>query len=139
MKSMARRAPPPHAKMRGCRIIHGPRKANPGSGGAAEDQNFSFGDEQFQLPQFAPKNQAPKRGGSASRDKGNRFERSIVRLLQDHGLAAERVPLSGAAGGSYLGDLTVPVLGRDLVIEAKAHKDGFRELYSWLEDRDSAC
>jgi hypothetical protein len=53
--------------------------------------------------------QAKSRGGRASRDKGNRLERAIVRLLQGHGLAAERVPLSGAAGGSYLGDLTVPV------------------------------
>jgi len=29
-------------------------------------------------------------GGRASRDKGNRTERAIVRLLQDHGLAGER-------------------------------------------------
>jgi hypothetical protein len=36
-------------------------------------------------------------GGRASRDKGNRTEGAIVRLLQDRGLAAERVPLSGAA------------------------------------------
>lgn len=76
------------------------------------------------------------RGGRASRDKGNRLERSIVRLLQDQGLSAERVPLSGAAGGSYLGDLTVPVLGRDLCIEAKARATGFAQIYSWLENRD---
>lgn len=75
-------------------------------------------------------------GGRRSRDKGNRFERAIVRLLQDAGLAAERVPLSGSAGGSYAGDLTVPVIGRDLVIEATARKNGFRELYAWLEGRD---
>jgi hypothetical protein len=87
----------------------------------------------------APKlaiNQAKPRGGRASRDKGNRFERAIVRLLQDQGLAAERVPLSGAAGGSYLGDLTVPVIGRDLVVEAKSRATGFSQLYSWLEGRD---
>jgi hypothetical protein len=57
-------------------------------------------------------------------------------LLQDAGLAAEKVPLSGAAGGSYLGDLTVPILGRDLVVEAKARANGFARLYSWLEGRD---
>ena len=44
--------------------------------------------------------------------------------------------MSGAAGGSYLGDLTVPVLGRDLVIEAKSRANGFAQLYSWLEGRD---
>src|SRR5208283_5763067 len=79
---------------------------------------------------------AKKRGGRASRDKGNRLERAIVRLLQDHGLGAERVPLSGAVGGSYLGDLTVPVIGRDLVVEAKARADGFAQIYAWLEARD---
>ena len=37
------------------------------------------------------------RGGKASRRKGDRFEREIVALFQAHGIAAERVPLSGAA------------------------------------------
>ena len=76
------------------------------------------------------------RGGRRSRQKGDRFEWSLVRLLQAAGFGAERVPLSGSAGGSYLGDLTVPLLGRDLRVEAKARADGFRELYSWLVDRD---
>ncbi len=73
-------------------------------------------------------------GGKRSRDKGNRTERAIVKALQN--LGAERVPLSGSAGGSYTGDLTVPLLGADRVVEVKARKDGFRELYSWLEQRD---
>ena len=76
------------------------------------------------------------RGGKASRQKGNRAERAIVRFLQDRGFAAERVPLSGSAGGSYLGDLTVPVLNVDRVVEVKCRADGFRELYKWLVDRD---
>jgi Holliday junction resolvase len=76
-------------------------------------------------------------GGRASRQKGDRFERAIVRLLQDRGLGAERVPLSGSAGGSYSGDLTVPILGRDLVVEAKARGNGFARLYTWLEGRDA--
>jgi|SRR5579863_1978899 len=76
------------------------------------------------------------RGGKASRQKGNRTERAIVKFLQDRGFAAERVPLSGSAGGSYLGDLTVPVIGVDRVVEVKCRADGFRELYRWLIDRD---
>lgn len=75
-------------------------------------------------------------GGRASRDKGNRAERALVRFLQGHGFAAERVPLSGAAGGSYLGDFTVPVLGVDRVVEVKVRAGGFKQLYAWLEDRD---
>jgi len=75
-------------------------------------------------------------GGRKSRDKGNRVERAIVRALQDAGFGAERVPLSGSAGGSYTGDLTVPVIGRDQRVEVKARANGFRELYAWLEGRD---
>jgi hypothetical protein len=76
------------------------------------------------------------RGGRATRDKGNRTERAIVRLLQDRGLAGERVPLSGAARGRFGGDISVPALGRDLRGEAKCRGNGFNRLYDWLEGRD---
>ena len=76
------------------------------------------------------------KGGKASREKGNRAERAIVRYLQDRGFAAERVPLSGAAGGSYLGDLTMPIIGINRVVEVKVRAKGFRQLYDWLTDRD---
>ncbi len=76
------------------------------------------------------------RGGRASRDKGNRAERAIVKILQDRGFAAERVPLSGSAGGSYCGDITIPLLSVDRVAEVKCRANGFRELYRWLANRD---
>lgn len=44
-------------------------------------------------------------GGRRSRDKGNRAERAVVRFLQDRGFAAERIPLSGSAGGKFAGDI----------------------------------
>ena len=75
-------------------------------------------------------------GGRRSRDKGNRVERAIVKALQAAGLGAERVPLSGSAGGSYTGDLTVPLMGADRVVEVKARAAGFASLYAWLEGRD---
>ena len=75
-------------------------------------------------------------GGRSSRDKGNRAERAIVKYLLERGFAAERVPLSGSAGGSYLGDLTVPIIGVSRVVEVKCRAAGFRELYKWLVDRD---
>ncbi|PNE10413.1 MAG: hypothetical protein CR217_14430 [Beijerinckiaceae bacterium] len=53
-----------------------------------------------------------------------------MRLLQDAGFGAERVPLSGSAGGSYCGDLTIPLLGNDLTIECKARGNGFASLYA---------
>jgi hypothetical protein len=76
-------------------------------------------------------------GGRASRDKGNRTERAIVRLLQERGFAAERVPLSGAARGRFGGDVSIPLLGRDLRCEVKCRGNGFRELYKWLDGADA--
>ena len=74
--------------------------------------------------------------GRRSRDKGARVERAIVHALKAAGFAAERVPLSGAVGGRYSGDIVMPLMGRDLCLEAKARADGFRELYGWLDQRD---
>lgn len=56
--------------------------------------------------------------------------------MQAKGFAAARVPLSGAAGGRFSGDVVMPLMGRDLCLEVKARADGFRELYGWLVDRD---
>lgn len=75
-------------------------------------------------------------GGKSPRQKGDRFERWLVNQLREDGFAAERHPGSGAAGGSFAGDLTVPLLGDDLVLEAKHRANGFREAYQWLEDRN---
>jgi Holliday junction resolvase len=75
-------------------------------------------------------------GGKASRTKGNRTERHLVHLLQAAGFAAERVPLSGAAGGSYCGDVSVPLLGVDRTVEVKCRALGFAQLYAWLEGAD---
>jgi hypothetical protein len=75
-------------------------------------------------------------GGRASRDKGNRLERSLVHALQNAGFVAERVPLSGAARGRFGGDLSIPLLGADRRVEVKCRGDGFRQLYSWLDGAD---
>jgi Holliday junction resolvase len=74
--------------------------------------------------------------GRWSRSKGARTERSIVNALKARGIAAVRVPLSGAVGGGFGGDILLPLLGRELCIELKARSDGFRELYSWVNKRD---
>jgi Holliday junction resolvase len=74
--------------------------------------------------------------GRRSRNKGARTERRIVHALQANGFAAVRVPLSGAAGGRFAGDIVLPLMGRDLCVEVKARADGFRELYCWLDGRD---
>ncbi len=71
-------------------------------------------------------------GGRASRQKGDRFEREIVALFQVHGIAAERVPLSGAAGGSFSGDISIPILGVDQRLEAKIRRSGFKQIREWM-------
>jgi Holliday junction resolvase len=79
---------------------------------------------------------AKKRGGRASRQKGSRTERALVRYLQDHGFAAERVPLSGSVRGRFGGDISVPLLGVDRRVEVKVRGNGFGRLYDWLAGND---
>jgi len=68
--------------------------------------------------------------GKKSRAKGQRNECAIVNLLRAAGLPAERVPLSGSAGGSFAGDI---VIGGKRY-EAKIRASGFRQIYEWLGD-----
>jgi hypothetical protein len=73
--------------------------------------------------------------GRRLRREGARTERSIVHALQANGIAAVRVPLSGAVGGRFAGEIILPLMGRDLYVEVKARADGFRELCRWLNER----
>jgi hypothetical protein len=66
--------------------------------------------------------------GKSQRDKRARAERAFAKLI-----SGERVPLSGAAGGSYVGD----VVGMGMVWECKVRKDGFKQLYSWMDGKDA--
>ena len=68
----------------------------------------------------------------ASRRKGATEERALVRYLQAGGFAAEKSSRAGYRGP----DLTVPLLGIERVVEVKCRANGFRELYTWLADRD---
>lgn len=74
--------------------------------------------------------------GRRSRDKGARTERCIVNALKASSVAAVRVPLSGAVGGRFAGDIILPLMGRDLRVEVKARADDFRKLYRWLDGHD---
>ena len=75
-------------------------------------------------------------GGCAPRQKGDRLERALVRLLAQRGIIAVRVPQSGSKGGRFRGDLVLPLRGRELVREVKHRGSAFRRLYTWLVDRD---
>ena len=73
--------------------------------------------------------------GRMSRRKGQRIENELVHLHHECGIPAERVPLSGAQGGSFSGDLVIDGRYR---AEVKARGDGagFRTLERWLGDHD---
>lgn len=66
--------------------------------------------------------------GRSERRKGADAEREFARLI-----GGERVPLSGAAGGSYTGD----VIGLGLRWECKRRRNGFKQLYDWLDGADA--
>lgn len=64
--------------------------------------------------------------------KGQKFENEIVHWFRNRGIDAERVPLSGAAKGSYSADIRFgPVLG--MTGECKRFANGLGKLYSALE------
>lgn len=71
-------------------------------------------------------------GGKASRAKGDRFEREVVASLNADGIMAERVPLSGAAGGMFGGDIQAILrVGREK-LECKVRARAWLDLYGWI-------
>jgi hypothetical protein len=79
--------------------------------------------------------------GKMQRDKGARREREVVNHWTSLGLKAARVPLSGAAGGDYAGDIDLYAFGVDeapLVGEVKARAEGggFKTISKWLGIND---
>lgn len=69
----------------------------------------------------------------SQRDKGARGERALVAALTAGGIHAERVPLSGAVGGSFKNDVAALIGGKKKDFEVKLRADGFKELYRWIE------
>lgn len=73
-----------------------------------------------------------------SKRKGSGFEREVVAFLQSRGIAAERVPLSGAVkGGSFEGDINCPVRQQDWKLECKRRKRGFSTLYGYMGNNNA--
>jgi len=73
--------------------------------------------------------------GRSAKRKGSRIEREIVHLHREAGIPAKRVPLSGAVGGTYAGDV---VIAGKFTAEVKARKSGagFKTIKNWLGDND---
>ena len=77
------------------------------------------------------------------RGRGDKRERELVPLFQEWGLEARRVELPTVDGTEALdepgADTDIYKIGREppLVGACKTQRDGFKQLYAWLED-DSA-
>lgn len=72
---------------------------------------------------------------SASKNKGSRVEREIRDAHLQVGIPAKKMPLSGALGGEYAGDL---LIAGKLRAEVKARKSGsgFAMIQKWLGSND---
>jgi hypothetical protein len=70
--------------------------------------------------------------------KGDRRERQTLSRLRSIGLPGCRVPLSGAAGGDFTGDLRVRLACCDLTAEVKGRRggEGWKTVKSWLATHD---
>lgn len=66
------------------------------------------------------------------RQKGDRFEREVVDHFMQAGVPAQRVPLSGAAGGLFGGDVQADLRGGRRKLECKARARKWLDLYGWL-------
>lgn len=65
--------------------------------------------------------------GKSQRRAGYEAERQFAKLV-----GGKRVPLSGAQDG-YPGD----VIAHGMTFEVKKRRDGFREIYKWLDGADA--
>ena len=72
--------------------------------------------------------------GRSPKRKGTRTEQALVNELVAYGLPCHRVPLSGAVGGLWSGDIHIRLLGRIRRAEVKARAK--LQLYSWFKSAD---
>lgn len=70
--------------------------------------------------------------GKYQKNKGYRAEHELVNKFAKRGLDAKRVPLSGSTDFAK-GDVIV----NGMTIEVKWRGNGFKSLYTWLENKDA--
>lgn len=69
-----------------------------------------------------------------AKQKGDRIEREIVDLHKEINIPAQRVPLSGAAGGVFTGDVVIGDMRAE--VKCRASGSGFKTLELWLGSND---
>ena len=74
--------------------------------------------------------------GLKSKNKGYRFENACVNAFKAFGFDCRRMPLSGALGGEFAGDLRIALDGRDRIFQLKCLSNGYRTIYAALAGHD---
>lgn len=74
--------------------------------------------------------------GRKSKDKGYRFENALRIVLNAFG-PCERMPLSGAIGGDFSGDLRWLIRNVRMKIQCKKKARGFKLIYNELKSHDA--
>lgn len=77
-------------------------------------------------------------GGGSAKRKGASFELEVVKDFAEQGLYARKMPLSGALGGEWGGDVIVPVRAEHWKLECKRRKRSFSTLYGYLNNVQAA-
>jgi hypothetical protein len=75
----------------------------------------------------------------AQRDKGYRVENNLVKKHAELGVFAQRVPLSGGAGGQFSGDLKLDIPGMGTLlaeVKARGKAEGWKSVKDWLGPND---
>lgn len=71
---------------------------------------------------------------SASKDKGRRGEHHAVKVFEQAGVKAQRVPLSGSLGGEYTGDIVVGSCEHPIMQGEVKYREGIsNQLWNWLQ------
>ena len=82
----------------------------------------------------------PRRaGGSSSKRTGSRYEQELIRELAKKGIPAQRIPLSGAAGGHFGSDVMVfpsPIVSFAVEVKYRSSTSGFKKFLSAWSDLD---
>lgn len=67
------------------------------------------------------------------REKGDRFERALVKVLNEVGISSHRVPLSGAVEG-YPGDILLDAFDPPMIVQCKHFADDFKRMFTIVEE-----
>lgn len=67
-----------------------------------------------------------------AKEKGDRFERSVVHYLNNNNIPAQRVPLSGAVRG-FPGDVTIECFNPPIIVQCKHFANSHKRLFALAE------